>query len=160
MDMFTFRIGQGFDVHPFSEDSDRPLIIGGEILPGPGLDGHSDADLLAHAITDALLGAAGLDDIGQRFPDTDPSFSNANSLELLKNVVESLEEEGWEICNVDCNVIIEAPKLSEYKNSIQDRISKILNAPVTVKGRRSEGLGFIGKGEGAACLVVALISKS
>ena len=158
--MSTFRIGQGFDVHPFSKDSDRPLIIGGEILPGPGLDGHSDADLLSHAIADALLGAAGLDDIGQRFPDTDPSFSNANSLELLKNVVELLEEEDWEICNVDCNVIIETPKLSEYKNSIQDRISKILNAPVTVKGRSSEGLGFIGEGEGAACLVVALISKS
>jgi len=157
--MSTFRIGQGFDIHPFSEDSARPLIIGGEILPGPGLDGHSDADLLAHAIADALLGAADLGDIGQRFPDTDPSFSNVNSMELLKSVVESLDGEGWEICNVDCNVILEVPKLSPYKNSIQDRISKILNAPVTVKGRRSEGLGFIGKGEGVACLVVALISK-
>ena len=158
--MSTFRIGQGFDIHPFSEDSARPLIIGGEILPGPGLDGHSDADLLAHAIADALLGAAELVVIGQRFPDSDPSFSNVNSMELLKSVVESLDGEGWEICNVDCNVILEVPKLSPYKNSIQDRISKILNAPVTVKGRRSEGLGFIGKGEGAACLVVALISKS
>ena len=157
--MSIFRIGQGFDVHPFSGDDDRPLIIGGETLPGPGLDGHSDADLLAHATADALLGAAGLDDIGQRFPDADPSFSNANSMELLKNVVESLNEEGWEICNVDCNVILESPKLSSYKNSIQERMSKILNAPVTVKGRRAEGLGFIGKGEGAACLVVALISK-
>ena len=98
-------------------------------------------------------------DIGQRFPDTDPSFSNVNSMELLKSVVESLDGEGWEICNVDCNVILEVPKLSPYKNSIQDRISKILNAPVTVKGRRSEGLGFIVKGEGVACLVVALISK-
>ncbi len=81
-------------------------------------------------------------------------------MELLKNVAESLEKEGWKICNVDCNVILEVPKLSAYKNSIQDRMSKILNAPVTVKGRRSEGLGFIGKREGAACLVVALISKS
>ena len=158
--MSTFRIGQGFDVHPFSEDSDRPLIIGGEILPGPGLDGHSDADLLAHATADALLGAAGLGDIGQRFPDTDSSFSNANSMKLLKNVAEALKEDGWEICNVDCNVILEVPKLAPYKNNIQDRMSEILNAPVTVKGRRSEGLGFIGKGEGAACLVVALISKS
>ena len=94
--MSTFRIGQGFDVHSFSEDSDRPLIIGGETLPGPGLDGHSDADLLAHAITDALLGAAGMDDIGQLFPDTDPSFLNANSMELLKNVVGLLKEKGWE----------------------------------------------------------------
>ena len=158
--MSTFRIGQGFDVHPFSEDSERPLIIGGETLPGPGLDGHSDADLLAHAITDALLGAAGMDDICQLFPDTDPSFLNANSMELLKNVVGLLKEKGWEVCNVDCNVILEAPSISAHKNNIQDRMSKLLNAPVTVKGRRSEGLGFIGEGKGAACLVVALISKS
>ena len=158
--MSTFRIGQGFDVHPFSEDSDRPLIIGGETLPGPGLDGHSDADLLAHATADALLGAAGLDDIGQLFPDSDSSFLNANSMELLKNVVGLLKEKGWEVCNVDCNVIIESPQLSSYKNNIQDRMSKLLDAPVTVKGRRSEGLGFIGEGKGAACLVVALISKS
>ena len=157
--MSTFRIGQGFDVHPFSSDDDRPLIIGGETLPGPGLDGHSDADLLAHATADALLGAAGLDDIGQRFPDTDPSFSNANSMELLKNVVESLNEEGWEICNVDCNVIIEKPKIQPYKKDIEKRMSDILKSPVTVKGRRSEGLGFIGKGEGAACFAAALILK-
>ena len=110
--MSTFRIGQGFDVHPFSEDPERTLIIGGETLPGPGLDGHSDADLLAHATADALLGAAGLDDIGQQFPDTDSSFSNANSMDLLKNVVQLLKDEGWEVCNVDCNVILEEPKLS------------------------------------------------
>ena len=80
--MSVFRIGQGFDIHPFSQDPERPLVIGGEILPGPGLDGHSDADLLAHAIADALLGAAGLEDIGHYFPDTEPSTLNANSLEL------------------------------------------------------------------------------
>ena len=158
--MSTFRIGQGFDVHPFSEDPERTLIIGGETLPGPGLDGHSDADLLAHATADALLGAAGLDDIGQQFPDTDSSFSNANSMDLLKNVVQLLKDEGWEVCNEDCNVILEEPKLSLYKNNIQDRMSKLLDAPVAVKGRSSEGMGFIGKKEGAACLVVALISKS
>ena len=134
--MSVFRIGQGFDIHPFSQDPERPLVIGGEILPGPGLDGHSDADLLAHAIADALLGAAGLEDIGHYFPDTEPSTLNANSLEIL-----------------------EKPKLQPYKKGIQERMSNILNAPVTVKGRRAEGLGFVGKGEGAACLVVALISK-
>ena len=116
--------------------------------------------MLAHATADALLGAAGLDDIGQQFPDTDSSFSNANSMDLLKNVVQLLNDEGWEVCNVDCNVILEEPKLSLYKNNIQDRMSKLLNAPVAVKGRSSEGMGFIGKKEGAACLVVALISKS
>tara|TARA_B100001123_G_scaffold451186_1_gene628200 strand:- start:17421 stop:17900 length:480 start_codon:yes stop_codon:yes gene_type:complete len=157
--MSVFRIGQGFDIHPFSQDPERPLVIGGEILPGPGLDGHSDADLLAHAIADALLGAAGLEDIGHYFPDTEPSTLNANSLEILEKVVEFIKKDGWEICNVDCSVILEKPKLQPYKKGIQERMSNILNAPVTVKGRRAEGLGFVGKGEGAVCLVVALISK-
>ena len=157
--MSVFRIGQGFDVHPFSQDPARPLIIGGEILPGPGLEGHSDADLLAHATADALLGAAGLEDIGHYFPDTESSNLNANSMEILKTVVELINKEGWEICNVDCNVIIEKPKIQPYKKDIEKRMSDILKSPVTVKGRRSEGLGFIGKGEGAACFAAALILK-
>ena len=143
--MSVFRIGQGFDVHPFSQDPARPLIIGGEILPGPGLEGHSDADLLAHATADALLGAAGLEDIGHYFPDTESSTLNANSMEILKTVVELINKEGWEVCNVDCNVIIEKPKIQPYKKDIEKRMSDILKSPVTVKGRRSEGLGFIGK---------------
>ena len=157
--MSVFRIGQGFDVHPFSQDPARPLIIGGEILPGPGLEGHSDADLLAHATADALLGAAGLEDIGHYFPDTESSTLNANSMEILKSVVELINKEGWEICNVDCNVIIEKPKIQPYKKDIEKRMSDILKSPVTVKGRRSEGLGFIGKEEGAACFAAALILK-
>ena len=157
--MSVFRIGQGFDVHPFSQAPARPLIIGGEILPGPGLEGHSDADLLAHATADALLGAAGLEDIGHYFPDTESSTLNANSMEILKTVVELINKEGWEICNVDCNVIIEKPKIQPYKKDIEKRMSDILKSPVTVKGRRSEGLGFIGKGEGAACFAAALILK-
>lgn len=157
--MSVFRIGQGFDVHPFSQDPARPLIIGGEILPGPGLEGHSDADLLAHATADALLGAAGLEDIGHYFPDTESSTLNANSMEILKTVVELINKEGWEICNVDCNVIIEKPKIQPYKKDIEKRMSDILKSPVTVKGRRSEGLGFIGKEEGAACFAAALILK-
>ena len=157
--MSVFRIGQGFDVHPFSQDPARPLIIGGEILPGPGLEGHSDADLLAHATADALLGAAGLEDIGHYFPDTESSTLNANSMEILKTVVELINKEGWEICNVDCNVIIEKPKIQPYKKDIEKRMSDILKSPVTVNGRRAEGLGFIGKGEGAACFAAALILK-
>lgn len=157
--MSVFRIGQGFDVHPFSQDPARPLIIGGEILPGPGLEGHSDADLLAHATADALLGAAGLEDIGHYFPDTESSTLNANSMEILKTVVELINKEGWEVCNVDCNVIIEKPKIQPYKKDIEKRMSDILKSPVTVKGRRSEGLGFIGKEEGAACFAAALILK-
>ena len=157
--MSVFRIGQGFDVHPFSQDPARPLIIGGEILPGPGLEGHSDADLLAHATADALLGAAGLEDIGHYFPDTESSTLNANSMEILKTVVELINKEGWEVCNVDCNVIIEKPKIQPYKKDIEKRMSDILKSPVTVKGRRSEGMGFIGKGEGAACFAAALILK-
>ena len=123
------------------------------------MEGHSDADLLAHATADALLGAAGLEDIGHYFPDTESSTLNANSMEILKTVVELINKEGWEICNVDCNVIIEKPKIQPYKKDIEKRMSDILKSPVTVKGRRSEGLGFIGKEEGAACFAAALILK-
>ena len=111
------------------------------------------------ALIDALLGAAGLEDIGHYFPDTESSTLNANSMEILKTVVELINKEGWEVCNVDCNVIIEKPKIQPYKKDIEKRMSDILKSPVTVKGRRSEGLGFIGKGEGAACFAAALILK-
>ena len=100
-----------------------------------------------------------MEDIGHYFPDTESSTLNANSMEILKTVVELINKEGWEICNVDCNVIIEKPKIQPYKKDIEKRMSDILKSPVTVKGRRSEGLGFIGKEEGAACFAAALILK-
>ena len=149
------RIGQGFDVHPFSDDAGRRLVLGGVELDGPGLRGHSDADVLAHAIADALLGAAGLGDIGQHFPDTDPAWRGADSIELLRHVVGLLD--GWRIANVDCTVVLEAPKLAPHRQRIQDVLSAAVGAPVSVKAKRAEGLGAIGRGEGIACWAIALL---
>ena len=107
------RVGQGFDVHPFSDDPARRLVLGGVVFDGErGLAGHSDADVIAHAVTDALLGAAGLGDIGQHFPDTDPALAGADSIELLRRAVADVRAAGWEPGNVDCTVVLEAPKLA------------------------------------------------
>lgn len=154
------RVGQGYDVHPFSDDPDRPLLLGGVRFPeGRGLAGHSDADAVAHAVTDALLGAAGLGDIGQHFPDTDPAWQGADSIELLSRAVTDLRAAGWAPQNVDCTVILEAPKLAPRRDEMQDRLASVVGAPVTVKGKRAEGLGALGRGEGIACLAVALVMK-
>ena len=107
----SIRVGQGFDVHPFSNDPERSLVLGGVSLPGPGLEGHSDADVIAHAITDALLGAAGLGDIGSHFPDTDPALAGADSIELLRSAAASVRSAGWEPQNADCSVVLNAPKI-------------------------------------------------
>ncbi|MBV8959407.1 MAG: 2-C-methyl-D-erythritol 2,4-cyclodiphosphate synthase, partial [Actinobacteria bacterium] len=108
----TSRVGLGFDVHPFSDDATRPLVLGGVVLEGErGLVGHSDADVIAHAVADALLGAAGLGDIGQHFPDTDPQWAGADSLALLRHVVGLVTGDGWVVANVDTSVVLEAPKL-------------------------------------------------
>ncbi len=153
------RVGQGFDVHRFSDDPERPLVLGGVTFPGVrGLVGHSDADAAAHAVTDALLGAAGLGDIGQHFPDTDPQWAGADSLELLRRVAAMLEEAGWRIGNVDCAVVCEEPKLAPHRDEMQRRLSAAAGGPVTVKGRRAEGLGAIGRREGIACWAVAVIT--
>jgi 2-C-methyl-D-erythritol 2,4-cyclodiphosphate synthase len=153
-------VGQGFDVHPFSEDPDRPLVLGGVPFPGErGLAGHSDADVVAHAVTDALLGAAGLGDIGQHFPDTDPAFANADSIELLRRAVADVRASGWEPGNVDCTVVLEAPRLAPRRAELEARLSDAVGAPVTVKGKRAEGLGALGRAEGIACLAVALVSR-
>ena len=152
------RVGQGFDVHPWSDDADRPLVLGGVVLPGErGLAGHSDADVVAHAVTDALLGAAGLGDIGTHFPDADPRWQGADSLALLRHVVGLLAAEGWSIANVDTTVILEAPKLAPHRAAMEQRLADAAGAPVTVKAKRAEGLGSLGRGEGIACFAVALI---
>ncbi|HEY8545045.1 MAG TPA: 2-C-methyl-D-erythritol 2,4-cyclodiphosphate synthase [Acidimicrobiales bacterium] len=155
------RIGQGYDVHPFSTDPARPLVLGGVTFPeGPGLAGHSDADAVAHAVTDALLGAAGLGDIGQHFPDTDPRWAGADSIELLRSAVADVRAAGWEPQNVDCTVVLEAPKLAPRRAEMQERLSAAVGAPVTVKGKRAEGLGALGRREGIACLAVALVART
>ena len=154
------RIGQGYDVHPFSDDPARPLVIGGVTFPeGPGLAGHSDADALAHAVTDALLGAAGLGDIGQHFPDTDARWAGADSIELLRAAVADVRAAGWQPQNVDCTVVLEAPRLAPRRAEMEQRLSSTVGAPVTVKGKRAEGLGALGRREGIACLAVALIAR-
>lgn len=156
----TVRVGQGFDVHPFSDDPARRLVLGGVTFEGErGLAGHSDADAIAHAVTDALLGAAGLGDIGQHFPDTDPALAGADSLDLLRQAVADVRAAGWEPGNVDCTVVLEAPKLAPHRAEVERRLSAVVGAPVTVKGKRAEGLGALGRREGIACFAVALVSE-
>jgi 2-C-methyl-D-erythritol 2,4-cyclodiphosphate synthase len=152
----TPRVGHGFDIHPFSDDPSRRLVLGGITLPGPGLAGHSDADVVAHAIADALLGAAGLGDIGAHFPDTDPAYAGVNSVELLARVVLSVAER-YEIGNVDVTVVLEAPKLAPHRDEMQQRLQEVVGAPVSIKAKRAESLGALGRGEGIACFAVALV---
>lgn len=155
-----FRVGQGFDVHRFSDDPSRVLVLGGVVFDGErGLEGHSDADAIAHATADALLGAAGLGDIGQHFPDTDPQWRGADSLVLLAEVVRLVRAEHWKIGNVDCSVVCESPKLAPRRAEMQAALSQVIGAPVTVKGRRAEGLGSLGRREGIACWAVAVLSR-
>jgi 2-C-methyl-D-erythritol 2,4-cyclodiphosphate synthase len=146
----------GFDIHSFSDDPDRPLILGGITVPGPGLAGHSDADAVAHAVTDALLGAAGLGDIGTHFPDDDPAYAGVDSTELLGRVVAEVAAT-WVIGNVDATVVIEAPKLAPYRPDMEQRLTAVVGAPVSVKAKRAEALGALGRREGIACFAVALL---
>lgn len=152
------RVGMGFDVHPFSDDERRALVLGGVTFPGErGLAGHSDADAVAHAAADALLGAAGQGDLGRHFPDTDPVWAGADSLGLLARAGQLVREAGWRPVNVDCTVVLEAPKLAPHRMAMEERLSAALGAPVTVGAKRPEGLGALGRGEGVACWAVALV---
>jgi 2-C-methyl-D-erythritol 2,4-cyclodiphosphate synthase len=154
----SVRVGQGFDIHRFSDDPARALVLGGCTFEHDrGLDGHSDADAIAHAAADALLGAAGLGDIGEHFPDTDSRWAGADSIELLAHVAGLVRDAGWSIGNVDCSVVCEVPKLAPRRAEMQARLSQAVGAPVTVKGRRAEGLGSLGRREGIACWAVAVI---
>ena len=156
------RVGQGFDIHRFEETPtpDRVLVLGGQQFPGERtLVGHSDADVIAHAVVDALLGATGLGDIGQHFPDTDAKWKNADSIAILREVAKMLTDAGWTIGNVDCSVVCESPKLASKRDAMQALLSNAAGAPVTVKGRRAEGLGAIGRGEGIACFASALVTR-
>ena len=156
------RVGQGFDIHRFADapEEGRVLVLGGVTFPGERtLVGHSDADVIAHAATDALLGAAGMGDIGQHYPDTDPAWKGADSLAILADVASKLRAAGWRIGNIDCSVVCEAPRIAPHRAEMADRLSASAGAPVTVKGRRAEGLGAIGRGEGIMCLASAIIIK-
>lgn len=152
----NLRVGQGFDIHPFSDDPARRLMLGGLRLDGPGLSGHSDADVVCHAITDALLGAAGRGDIGARFPDSDQRWEGADSLNLLAIVAHELTSE-WHPLNVDVTILAEAPRIGPYRQEMERRLTGAVGAPVCVKAKRGEGLGTIGRVEGIACLAVALL---
>ena len=155
------RIGHGYDVHRF--DPSRPLILGGvRIQESPGLLGHSDADVLAHAVMDALLGAASLRDIGYHFPDTDDKYSGADSMELLSSVCDMIKREGYRIGNVDATVIAQTPKLSPHITAMRERLASVMNidkSDVNVKATTEEGLGFTGAKEGIAVHAVALIES-
>lgn len=150
------RVGHGYDIHPFSSDPQRRMVMAGLVLPGPGLAGHSDADVVAHAICDALLGAAGLGDIGTHFPDDDPSFAGADSMQLLARVVATVTRT-YDIGNVDVTVLLEAPKIAPHREEMERRLTGVVGAPVSLKAKRGEGLGAIGRREGVACLAVALV---
>ena len=153
----AFRIGLGVDAHAFGDGV--PLVLGGVRLDHPrGLVGHSDGDVVAHALTDALLGAAGLGDLGQHFPDTDPTWAGADSLRILAAVAGMVRAAGWELGNVDVSVVCEAPKLASHRAAMEANLSAAAAAPVTVKGRRAEGLGALGRREGIACWAVAVIT--
>ena len=153
------RVGLGFDVHPFEDG--RRLVLGGVHFEGErGLKGHSDADVVAHAVADALLGAAGLGDLGGLFPDTNPRWAGADSIALLIEVAERVHSAGYQPVNVDCTVVLEAPKLAPRRAELQDRLGAAVGAPVTVKATRAEGLGAIGRGEGIACYAVALLEDA
>lgn len=156
-----FRIGQGYDVHRLVPN--RPLILGGvRIEHSLGLDGHSDADALLHAITDALFGAASLGDIGRHFPDTDPAYKGADSRVLLKECARLLRENGWEIVNIDSTIIAQKPKLASYMPKIVASIAETLEideSQVNVKAKTNEKLGFEGEEKGIATQAVALITR-
>ena len=154
------RVGIGYDSHRFAER--RKLILGGVEIPHThGLSGHSDADAVAHAITDAMLGAAALGDIGTHFPPTDPQFKDADSIELLRKANELLEAKGYQVVNVDVTVICEAPKIGPHAPAMRERIAQTLGIGarhISIKGKTNEGMGWIGRGEGIAVMATALIA--
>ena len=155
------RIGHGYDVHRLVEG--RDLILGGvKIDYEKGLLGHSDADVLLHAVSDALLGAAGLGDIGRHFPDTDPKYKGADSLELLREVYRKISEKGFRVGNIDVTMIAQKPKLKDYISQMQENIAAAVNVSperVNVKATTEEKLGFTGSGEGMACHAVCLLEE-
>ena len=159
--MSAFRIGHGYDVHRLVPG--RRLILGGTEIPfDRGLLGHSDADVLTHAVMDALLGAAGLGDIGKLFPDSDPAYAGVSSLRLLDRVAQRIREAGWQVGNVDATVIAQQPKLAPYLPQMRQNLARrlgVLQEQINVKATTEEGLGFTGAGEGMAAHAVCLLER-
>ncbi len=158
---FPFRVGQGHDLHVLV--ANRPLIIGGVQIPYHlGLAGHSDADVLLHAVTDAILGAAGLGDIGRHFSDKDPRWAGANSSLFLEHAYKLAQADNWEVVNIDCTIHAQAPKIGPHANAMANNIAQILSMSVNainIKAKTNEGLGYIGKNEAIAASVVVLLAK-
>jgi 2-C-methyl-D-erythritol 2,4-cyclodiphosphate synthase len=154
----TARTGLGIDTHRFAEG--RRLVLGGVEIPHErGLAGHSDADVLAHAITDAILGAVSLGDIGAHFPDTDPAWRDADSIVLLREVVAMVGREGWRVAHVDATVMLERPKLAPFREAITARLAEATGGTVSLKATTGEGMGFVGREEGVAALAVATLER-
>jgi 2-C-methyl-D-erythritol 2,4-cyclodiphosphate synthase len=155
------RVGIGYDTHRTS--AVRTLVLGGVELQGvPGLQGFSDSDVLAHAVIDAVLGAAGLGDIGRHFPDTDPTYEGADSIELLREAVARVSAEGWRVVNVDTTVVCEEPRIAPHAGEMSERLAGALGTDhgrVSVKGTTNEGMGLIGRGEGMAAFAIALLER-
>ncbi len=154
------RVGIGYDIHPFEDGT--PLILGGVKIPHPlGLKGHSDADVVSHAVADALLGAANLGDIGEHFPDTDDKNKNISSLKILKDIFALIRDKGWQLENIDISIITEEPKIGPYKEQMAENICEALScdaADISIKATTNERLGALGRGEGIAAMAVALLS--
>lgn len=166
--MSTTRVGLGFDVHPFSDDPTRPLVLGGVTLDGPGLAGHSDADLVAHAVADAVLGVTGHADLGTLFPAADEQWRDVASMGFVEEAARLVAEAGWWVINVDVVVAAEAPRLGPHVDAIASNVAAALGAArrpmgegvhVSVKPKRGEGLGFVGRVEGMAAWAVALLER-
>ncbi len=156
----SVRVGIGIDVHPFSNDEDRALVLGGVTFVGDrGLEGHSDADVVAHAVADAMLGAAGLGDIGMAFPDVDEKWRGADSLYLLAEVASRIKAAGYRLVNADCTVIAEAPRIVRAREEMMTKLSAAASGPVHVKATRPERLGALGRAEGIACWAVASLEE-
>ena len=156
------RVGLGYDIHPFVDAAvdARPLVLGGVTIDGPGLDGHSDADAVCHAVADALLGPAGLPDLGSLFPASDDTYRDASSIELLRDVVQRIDAAGWSVVNVDVVIAAEEPRLAPHLGAMVANLAPVLGgAHVSVKPKRGEGIGTVGRSEGIACWAVALLES-
>lgn len=158
------RVGQGLDAHPFSADAARRLVLGGVRVPNePGLEGHSDADVVLHAVVDAVLGAAGLGDIGTLFGSGEPEYADADSQVFLAGALQRISESGWRVGNVDVTVVAEHLRVGPHRDAMRGSLAKLLGVPpdcVSVKATSTDGMGFSGRGEGIACLAVALLTAS
>lgn len=163
----TFRVGLGYDIHPFGGDG--PLVLGGVVVEGPGLTGHSDADVVAHAVADSLLGPTGLGDVGTLFPASDERYRGASSIDLLADVVRRVGEASWWLVNVDVVIAAERPRLAAFVDPMVERLTEVLRGAeeplgrgvfVSVKPKRGEGLDAVGRGEAIACWAVALLERA